>query len=108
MALDAPMVTSLCEAVLASIDSDRRRISRELDPDGRAALGQFLTPLPVARQLAGMIGPFGHAARILDPGAGIGVLGAALVVHLLMAQEPPRSITMRAYEIAEPMWGGLD
>jgi adenine-specific DNA-methyltransferase len=108
MALDASTAPNDFENVLVSIDLERRAISRGLDPASRDALGQFLTPSAVAQQLAAMIGPCGNEVRILDPGAGIGALGAALVVHLLTTREPPNCIALHAYEVAEPMWSGLD
>jgi len=44
----------------------------------RKALGQFFTSRAVARQMAGMFGaPTGGSLKILDPGAGSGILSAA-------------------------------
>lgn len=45
----------------------------------RSALGQFFTPVPIASLLAGMFEPPAGPARVLDPGAGVGSLTAALV-----------------------------
>lgn len=108
MALAASHVASRLDALLQSIDLERLRLSRELDPARRAELGQFLTSAPAARQLAALLRLAGADLRILDPGAGIGSLGAALVAHLLTDQAPPASITLRAYELAAPMWSGLE
>jgi adenine-specific DNA-methyltransferase len=44
----------------------------------RKALGQFFTSKTTARHMAGMLGPpAGDSLRILDPGAGSGILSAA-------------------------------
>jgi len=85
--------------LLETLDQERVHISSELDPGQRTRLGQFLTPALLARQLASMCVPLGGAARILDAGAGIGTLGAALVAHLLTRPDPPQEITVVAYEI---------
>ncbi len=45
----------------------------------RSALGQFFTPAPIASLLAGMFDPPEGPVRVLDPGAGVGSLTAALV-----------------------------
>src|SRR6202034_3040926 len=99
MALITAPADHRADALLEAIDLDRLRLSRELAPPGRAELAQFLTPVPIARQLAGMFEPLVGDVRILDPGAGIGSLGAALVVRLLGQQQAPASITLQAYEL---------
>ena len=95
------------DALLEAIDLDRLRISRELDSARRVELGKFLTPAPVARQLAAMFGPVSRDVRILDPGAGIGSLGASLVAHLLSRMQVPSGITLRAYELHEMLFSQL-
>jgi len=45
----------------------------------RSALGQFFTPAPIASLLASMFDPPAGPARVLDAGAGVGSLAAALV-----------------------------
>lgn len=95
------------EAVLESIDLARLRLSRELDPQRREVLGQFLTPAPVAGQLADMFSPATGDIRVADPGAGIGSLGAAVVTRLLMQEIVPAAITLTAWEIDPAMAPGL-
>ena len=51
-----------------------------LDDGARADLGQFLTPIEVARLMAALPRlPRQGVLRVLDPGAGSGVLSAAVV-----------------------------
>ncbi|PSK93622.1 adenine-specific DNA-methyltransferase [Murinocardiopsis flavida] len=58
-----------------------------LDPTERAARGQYLTPQSAARIIAGLPRvPRGESIRILDPGAGSGILTAALVERLYAAR----------------------
>ena len=107
MSLTADSATTHADALLEAIDLDRLRISRELDPDRRTELGQFITPAPIARQLTAMFEPVTGDVRVLDPGAGIGSLGAALVARLVSQQQAPRSITLRAYEVDEVLCSQL-
>lgn len=69
--------------------TEARRVgtSDSLDAKHRSRWGQFFTPAPVAAVLADLIelpnvGPF----RVLDPGAGVGSLSAALVARLVREQ----------------------
>ena len=51
-----------------------------LDAEDRADLGQFFTPIAVARIMADLPRlPREGVLRVLDPGAGSGVLSAAVV-----------------------------
>ncbi|MDQ3345017.1 MAG: Eco57I restriction-modification methylase domain-containing protein, partial [Chloroflexota bacterium] len=75
---------------------DASRLAAEED---RTDLGQFLTPPPTARLLAGMFGPAGESVRLLDAGAGTGTLAAAFVAAMLDRAKRPSSITVTAYEL---------
>ena len=93
---------------LEALDIARLRIARRGDVQRRAELGQFLTPAPVAQQLAAMFQPLTGCVRILDPGAGIGVLGATLIACLIAQDEPPDEITLTVYEIDANLLGALE
>ena len=71
----------------------------KLNPARRAALGQYMTPAPVGQFMAGLFTNLSGAARILDPGAGAGLLTAALVERLCAASAQPQSATLAAWEI---------
>jgi adenine-specific DNA-methyltransferase len=79
----------------------RRQASAVLDPQRRIKLGQFFTPAPAAHLIAAMpVLPQQGILRILDPGAGVGSLTAALVARIL--REAPRlTLDLVAVE-AEP------
>lgn len=87
------------EDLLQIADLLRVDASTKLDAERQAAMGQFMTPLPVARLMASMFTVKGRALRILDAGAGVGSLSAALVQHLLAARHAPHHISLSAYEI---------
>ena len=68
----------------ADLESRRRAATKHLDDAHRSQLGQFFTPEPVARFMASLVerSSGGKPLSILDPGAGIGSLSAALLAHL--------------------------
>lgn len=59
--------------------------------------GQYLTPIEVAYFMAGLSRPTGECVRVLDPGAGAGVLSCALL-EILSAETASRSVHLEAYE----------
>jgi adenine-specific DNA-methyltransferase len=63
----------------------------------RAALGQFLTPIPVADLMASLFKAQFRDIKLLDAGAGAGALTAAFVRRLCNAQRKPKSISVTAY-----------
>ena len=74
------VATSAASASLA-VRTEARRVAETADRSAaqRSALGQFFTPAPIASLLAGMFDPPEGPVRVLDPGAGVGSLTAALV-----------------------------
>jgi len=71
------------------VDSYRLEASRKLDPQRRSALGQFMTPEPVARFMASLFGDWsGNEMRLLDAGAGVGVADCCLHCGNLSAFYP--------------------
>lgn len=90
---------SLSPSISRRVDAIRARISPKLDAKRRAELGQFLTPEPVAREMAAMFGKLPKDVRLLDAGAGIGSLTAAFVAEALARNERPRSISVTAFEV---------
>ncbi len=76
--------------------------SLKLDPKKRPVLGQYMTPVPIGRFMASLFSDLTGDLRILDPGAGVGSLTAALVERLCHAATKPHSAELVAYEI-EPL-----
>ena len=89
--------------VLDSVEVMRHRVSHELDASRRSELGQFLTPLPVAKFMAGLLHGTRSTVRILDAGAGVGSLAAALVAELASRRQMPKRLKVRAYEVDPTM-----
>jgi len=59
-----------------------RAYSDNADDLRRKAYGQFFTPPTIARFMAGWSFPLEPGARVIDPGAGTGILVAALAEHV--------------------------
>lgn len=86
--------------LLDHIDDLRIEVYTKSNSRHRAKYGQFLTSSKVAKTMASMVSFFPDEIRILDPGAGIGILSAALISAVLNRQESkPRKIQVISYEI---------
>jgi len=71
------------------------------DRERRGALGQFFTSVDTAKLMASMSLRSAERLRVLDAGAGAGVLIAALVTKLCSLPDRPKELTLTAYEIDE-------
>jgi len=78
-----------------------------LDAANQVALGQFFTPVAVARIMADLVRlPESGTLRVLDPGAGSGMLSAA-VVDRVRRERPNVRVTVTAVELDERLWPAL-
>ena len=84
---------------LAAVDEKRRQISATLDPVVRKTLGQFLTPQSVATFMAAMFEFRGPTLQLLDAGAGIGSLTAAVVARC--CNDPANTVTSIKVDVFE-------
>lgn len=64
--------------VMAGIEERRRSSGEQLDPARRSELGQFFTPTDVAAFMADLLEVRREPITLLDPGAGVGSLTAAV------------------------------
>jgi len=95
-------------ALLASLDAQRLGLSSVRDAQHQSDLGQFLTPQPVARFMAGLFAAPPRHVRLLDAGAGIGALTAAAVAAWCAGAGRPQAIHIVAYERDERLTAALD
>lgn len=79
---------------LASAEISRHEANRELDPEIKSKLGQFMTPDRVASFMAGLFISRSNSIRLLDAGAGVGSLSLAFIEHW-----GANRIDLTAYEI---------
>jgi adenine-specific DNA-methyltransferase len=70
-----------------------------LDPQKRSEFGQVLTPHFVAQLMASRLSLGRTSIRLLDPGAGIGSLTAAVVERIVQSNQRPTSLHVDAFEI---------
>lgn len=71
----------------------------QLHRQRKTALGQFLTPGPVAEFMASLFDAQWNELELLDAGAGAGALTAALVQRLCIGPSQPKRISVTVYEI---------
>ncbi len=86
---------------LSEIESVRRLATAGLDENRRGALGQFFTPLVIGQMMSEMPTNIngGRRVRVLDAGAGAGVLVAALIASVCERQNRPEQINVTAVEL---------
>lgn len=96
-------------SLIDQVELTRSDFDKQLSTKARRDLGQVMTPWPVASFMASLI-PLepGGSLTLLDPGAGVGSLSAAVIYHALQTTNPPRSIHVMAYEIDSVMLRGLE
>jgi adenine-specific DNA-methyltransferase len=83
---------------LNMLDHVRQSFNASTSRIDRSRIGQFLTPASIADFMSSLFEAGTREVRILDPGAGAGVLFAACVDKLLSQKKRPFSIEVVAYE----------
>ena len=89
----------MTEQLLNTLDHVRRTVNGRTQRAERSDIGQFLTPVAIARFMASLFAPNRRDhVRILDAGAGAGVLFSAFVETLVAKGRRPLSIEVVACE----------
>ena len=91
-----------------TLDRVRKSFNNATKRADRSQIGQFLTPAATAQFMSSMFESGPRNVRILDPGAGAGVLFAACVESLVSRKERPLSIEVVAYETERTILPYLD
>lgn len=86
-------VTPMATEVIAGIEERRRSCGERLDPARRSELGQFFTPSDVAAFMADQLNVRPGTTRVLDPGAGVGSLTAAVTARWAAHSGGPIHVT---------------
>ncbi|MBS1683191.1 MAG: Eco57I restriction-modification methylase domain-containing protein [Bacteroidetes bacterium] len=85
--------------MFTTIDAIKQKATGQLDQSKRSSLGQFMTPAIVAKFIASMFKTVNSDnVHILDAGAGVGSLTAALLERFIQ-EKRKNSIEVTAYEI---------
>ena len=94
-------VQNMAIHLLEHADSVRREVAPGIAAGRKSALGQFMTPAPVARFMASMFPPSTlETCRLLDAGAGVGALTCAFLDRWAVADGFEfRRTEVEAYEI---------
>lgn len=86
------------EELLEFAEAKRIESLSAINVQTQSILGQFFTPIAAAKLIASLpVIPVASSVRILDPGAGSGVLSAAIISRVL-AQCPEMSVNLVAVE----------
>lgn len=94
--------------LVARTDQRRRVATSGLDAARRVKLGQFFTPGQVAMFMAQLaVLPSGGLVRVLDPGAGVGSLAAALVARIV-AGHPDVNVDITVFELDDTLIDRLE
>ena len=83
---------------LSLLDHARKSFNSTINKADRSEYGQFLTPTAIARFMSSLFEVTTPKVRILDPGAGAGVLFASCVEALIFGKHRPLSIEVVVYE----------
>lgn len=94
-------------SLIERAEARRRSALAGMDADGQVAFGQYFTPYQAALIIAGLPRvPESSVVRVLDPGAGSGMLTAALVDRIREAR-PDAAIHVTAIEIDQRLHATL-
>jgi adenine-specific DNA-methyltransferase len=86
-------------ALVEQVDLFRVAATRQLDPNHRSEMGQFLTPPSIARFMASLFSETEGVVQLLDAGAGVGTLTAAFVEDACHRADRPARIEATVYEL---------
>jgi adenine-specific DNA-methyltransferase len=91
--------------LLEHAEALRREVTPRLTLKRKSALGQFMTPSPVARFMASLFPPTTlQTCRLLDAGAGVGALSCAFLDRFTSAGKLNlENAEVEAYEIDDTL-----
>ena len=104
------MADQLTIQLLDHADAVRRDVAPRLALKRKSALGQFMTPAPVARFMASLFPPTTlQTCSLLDAGAGVGALSCAFLDRLASAEKLNfQNVEVEAYEIDNTLRAHLE
>jgi len=91
-----------------TLDHVRKSFNSATNRADRSQIGQFLTPAAIAQFMSSMFETGPKEVRLLDPGAGAGVLFAACVETMVSQKNRPLSVEVVAYETDSTILPYLD
>ncbi len=94
-------------SLLDKVNLLRLQATSHTTEKGRIEMGQVFTPKPVARLMASFFPPFPDHLRLLDPGAAVGSLTAAVVEEVVRRRKKPKTFEAHVYEKDSLLIDGL-
>ncbi|WP_374091074.1 Eco57I restriction-modification methylase domain-containing protein [Methylomicrobium lacus] len=93
---------------LEFVDTIRKDVGRNISQEQKSNLGQFMTPLPVARFMAAQFRPSTlQTCRLLDAGAGVGSLTSAFLDRWVSGGFDFKQAEVTTYEIDDVLHAHL-
>ena len=105
---DSALESAIIMEPVHTLDHVRKSFNSATNRDDRSRIGQFLTPVAIAQFMSSMFEAGPKEVRLLDPGAGAGVLFAACVETLFSQKNRPLSVEIVAYETDKTILSYLD
>ena len=105
---DSALESAIIMEPVHTLDHVRKSFNSATNRDDRSRIGQFLTPVAIAQFMSSMFEAGPKEVRLLDPGAGAGVLFAACVETLFSQKNRPLSVEIVAYETDKTILPYLD
>ncbi|MEA5618076.1 BsuBI/PstI family type II restriction endonuclease [Cronbergia sp. UHCC 0137] len=91
--------TSISDDLLTQFYVINLAANNQVKQFNKNKFGQFFTPLPIAKLMAGMFDFSLPEISLLDAGAGAGSLLVGIISELCQHQQKPKSLHITAYEI---------
>ncbi|MEK3718460.1 Eco57I restriction-modification methylase domain-containing protein [Paenibacillus sp. FSL R7-0333] len=93
----------LSELLLTQVNVTRQQVSKATEKATKSNLGQFFTEPRIALFMSNMFDIYEPHLKLLDPGAGIGILTTATITQICKHEKKPLSIHVTAVEIDETL-----
>lgn len=87
-----------CSTFVEQIDLIRHQAILSINSNRQNSLGQFFTPFSVAKLMSSMLSTDQSNIRLLDAGAGVGVLTASFIAKACEQQKKPQEIAVTVFE----------
>ncbi|MNH85409.1 tRNA1(Val) (adenine(37)-N6)-methyltransferase [compost metagenome] len=97
------LYSHIIDTFISEINSQRVSIGNARSKTEKLNLGQFFTEPKLALFIANMFHIQERNVRLLDPGAGIGILTFATIIHLCSLESLPETIDVVAIELDDQL-----
>lgn len=95
-------------ALAETLEEERLTHAANTAIEHKARLGQYFTPYPIARFMASLFPVTDQKIRLLDPGAGIGVLSCTFLERIRQENWKAPDVSVSAYDIDESVLQTLE